>query len=239
MQICRGFSSTQWPNLKDRLVKGGLVSGDQEAWNLAVDVFERRMRERFFNCIEVLIISDSRSDVDVPHEASRTTLPNDHGKTITVPGFAIMGLCCLLIDTLQSFREVAPPTTPHAGPCKYPHGPCIQPVGPPTTDAFKKFLRLPAFGHEFDDETVAASFVRGVRNGIFHEAETRRWAVWRDEPVGRIVCSEGRGYAVNRTEFYVALKSEFDSYLLQLRTGTGPQLRQRFAKKMNDLVREC
>ncbi len=239
MQICRGFSSTQWPKLKTRLVKDGLLQGDQEAWNLAVDIFERRMRERFFNCVEVLIVSDSRLDVSVSAGAFHGDLPNDDGKAITVPGFAIMGLCCLLIDTLQSFREVAPPNTPPAGPCKYPQGPCIQPGGPSTTDAFKKFLRLPAFVHEFDDETVAASFVRGVRNGIFHEAETRRWAIWRDEPVDQIVCPEGRGYAVNRTKFYVALKSEFDSYLLQLRTGTDPQLRQRFAKKMNDLVREC
>jgi hypothetical protein len=44
-------------------------------------------------------------------------------------------------------------------------------------------------------------------------------------------------YAVNRTEFYRALKSEFEKYLQELRLPASKDLRKRFVKKMNDIVK--
>jgi hypothetical protein len=123
------------------------------------------------------------------------------------------------------------------GQCPYPAGACICPK-PSTADLFKRFLRRPAFRGEFDDDRIAKSFVRGVRNGILHEAETRDWVIWREEPTGRIVGRQGGAYAVNRTEFYGALKNEFEGYLSELRDPTNVQLRSRFVKKMDDVVKE-
>jgi hypothetical protein len=74
-------------------------------------------------------------------------------------------------------------------------------------------LRLPAFGGAFDDDRVAAQFVRGLRNGILHEAETQGWVIWREEPPGQIVERQGDRYVLNRSEFYRALKSEFEKYV--------------------------
>jgi hypothetical protein len=99
-------------------------------------------------------------------------------------------------------------------------------------------LRRPGFQGEFDDEATARSFIRGVRNAILHEAETRGWVVWRDEPEGRIVERQGDRYVLNRTAFYSALKSEFDSYLVELRNPANSDLRRRFLKKMDDIVAE-
>lgn len=107
-----------------------------------------------------------------------------------------------------------------------------------STDTFGKFLRLPAFRHEFDDNQIVKRFVRGIRDGILHEAETRRWVIWRDEPEGRILEHRGGGYAVNRTEFYKALKVEFEGCLQELRDPQNQKRRQRFLKKMDDIVRE-
>jgi hypothetical protein len=149
-----------------------------------------------------------------------------------------MGLCCLLVETLQSFREAADTAAHVAGPCTYPTGSCIRPVTS-TAGQFKKFLRLPAFGGEFDDHRIATRFVRGVRDGILHEAETRRCVIWREEPEGRIVEPQGDGYIVNRREFYGALKAEFERYLEELRDAANTALRDRFVKKMNDIEREC
>jgi hypothetical protein len=200
-QICRGFTDRQWPALRQRL-----DNNDESAWQCAVDVFERRIRERFLTSIEALAAADTRSDVDVQTGAPSdcSSLPRD-AAPVVVPGFAIMALCCLLIDTLQSFRVKPDAMEPVTGPCLYPSGPCIRPASS-TTEQFKRFLRLPAFRGEFDEDKVATQFVRGIRNGILHEAETRRWVVWRDEPLDRIVDREDGVYAVNRTAFYRALK---------------------------------
>jgi hypothetical protein len=54
-----------------------------------------------------------------------------------------------------------------------------------------------------------------------------------------LLVPEGRGYALNRTEFYRALKSEYDSYLNELQDAAAVDLRLRFLEKMNDIVKEC
>ena len=80
--------------------------------------------------------------------------------------------------------------------------------------------------------------MRDIRNGILHEAETRKWVIWRDEPRGRIVEKEQDGLALNRTLFYNAVKQEFESYLEELRSPSSDALRNRFKKKMNDVAKK-
>lgn len=157
-------------------------------------------------------------------------------QAVVVPGFAILALCCLLAETLQGFRQKPPKPPAVSGPCTYEDGKCIKPT---TTDQFREFLRRPAFGGAFDDEKVARSFVNGVRNGIFHEAETRKWLVQCDKPQGQILAPKGDRYVLNRIKFYEALKAEFEGYLAELREGGDAALRSRFAKKMTDVVNEC
>lgn len=92
-------------SLQRRLIKrGGANSDDEKAWHCAVEVFDRRIHERFLSCIEALESADSKSDVYVPDDAPAdcSTLPEKNDTV--VPGFAIMALCCLLAETLQSFR---------------------------------------------------------------------------------------------------------------------------------------
>ena len=219
-QICRGFTDEQWKALRERLTRDGHKRDDEAAWSCAVEVFARRIRERFLSCIEALEKADSRSDIEVEAGAPAdcSTLPDDKGAQIVVPGFAIMALCCLLIETLQSFREAR--------------------GAEPSRDTFGRFLRLPAFGGEFDDDLVVRDFVRGIRDGIVHDAETRGWVIWREEPVGRILEPHRDGYALNRTAFYGALKTEFEKYLQELRDPAKEDLRKHFLKKMNDIVEE-
>ncbi|MBI2996894.1 MAG: hypothetical protein HYY46_00335 [Deltaproteobacteria bacterium] len=240
IQICRGFTDIQWKELRKRLAQNGAAGYDEDAWRCAVEVFERRIRERFLSCIEALQRDDAKSDITVNDGAPADcpTLPKDDGRDVVVPGFAIMALCCLLIETLQSFRESRRTPSQVTEPCNYPKGDCIRPQAS-TTDAFKKFLQLPAFKGEFVNDNVAKRFVRGVRNGILHEAETRRWVIWREEPKGRIIEPEARGYAVNRTAFYKAVKTEFNNYLRELLDPGKTALRSRFLKKMNDIAKEC
>ncbi len=237
IQIFRGFTDEQWNGLRKKL-----DDGDESAWSCAIEVFERRIRERFFACIEALIVADPELDVVVsPGSAPDcSTLPNAGERRVVVPGFAILALCCLLVETLQRFWEKPPKKAAVTGRCTFPDGRCIKIA---TTDQFRDFLQRPAFRGEFDKEEIAKSFIKGVRNEIFHEAETRKWVIKRDSPRGRVLSPESKlkdkRYTLNRTEFYQAIKTEFDDYLRQLRDPNNSSLRLRFVKKMIDIVNEC
>jgi len=217
--LCFGFSKTMWEKLSQKL-----DGTDENAWTQAIGVFERRMRERFFSSIDVLFVSDTKPDLS-PSDSTR----GDE----CIPGFAIIALCCLLIEALEDFLEDPPARAILAGSCTFPSGPCIQPPAG-TNQRFKKFLRRPAFGGAFSDE-VAQSFTWGIRNGILHNAETRKWVIWREAPGGKIVAQEDDGYALNRSLFYAALQEEFESYLQELRDPAKKELRQRFKEKMDRL----
>ena len=223
--LCFRFNKNEWKDLTCKL-----NGGDQEAWAKAIAVFERRIRERFLSCIDALIDADTKPDL----LASADPPP----AKVCIPGFSIVALCCLLIETLQDFREEGSPATKPVGPCTYPKGQCIKPP-PGTNEQFRKFLQRPAFDNSFKDTKVANSFLRGIRNGILHEAETRKWVIWRDEPEGKIVDKEDDGFALNRSLFYAAIKQEFDSYLQELRDPGNETLRTRFKQKMDNLEKEA
>jgi hypothetical protein len=242
MQICRGFTAGQWKALSARLRnEDGSNSHDEDAWRCAIEIFTRRVQERFLSCITALELADTRSDIEVQVDSPSdcSTLPISAAYDVVVPGFAIMALACLLAETLQSFRAKADKPDPSTGPCAYPAGPCIKVPQTTTADSFKVFLQRPSFLGTFADNQLASHFVNGVRNGILHEAETRRWAIWRDEPEGQLVTSQGRGYALNRGLFCAALKNEFQEYVKELRDPKSTDLRSRFRKKMDDLAKEA
>lgn len=218
--ICFALSSADWEKLMQRL------DHDEAAWAEAVCVFERRIKERFLTCIDALFAADTKPDME---PLASTT------EAHCIPGFSIMGLCCLLVETLQGFRESAA-ATGSAGTCTYPTGPCIRP-SPDTTGQFIKFLRRPSFCGAFAGDKTAKSFVRGVRNGILHKAETRKWVIWRYLP-HQIVTPLEDGYVLNRTMFYEAVKQEFESYLKDLCDPTKRSLRERFKQKMDDICEE-
>ena len=75
-----------------------------------------------------------------------------------------------------------------------------------------------------------------MRNGILHEAETRKWIIWRDVP-SEIVKPLDDGFVLNRTLFYEAVKQEFESYLRDLREPTGNS-RVKIQEKMNNICEE-
>jgi hypothetical protein len=219
--LCFQYSSNDWKNLVARL------DHDEADWAEAIGVFERRMKERFFTSIDALVKADTKPDPKRLH--SRPEEPH------CIPGFSIMALCCLLVETLQGFRERTATTGP-SGPCTYPSGPCVKP-SPDTTGQFIKFLRRPAFRGAFAEDKIAKSFVRGIRNGILHEAETRKWLIWREAPTTMVQPLED-GYVLNRTMFYEAVKQEFESYLNDLRDPTNAKLRETFKGKMSDIRKE-
>jgi hypothetical protein len=234
IQICRGFTTGQWATLRQRA-----DTGDKAAFDCAIEVFRRRMQERYLSCIEALVRADSKADVEVPIDAPDdcSTLPDDSGTAAVVPGFAILGLCCLLGETVQGFREKPPKPDAATDSPAATEAAATKPT--PTCLQFMRLLRRPSFGDAFERDDPARAFVNGIRNGILHEGETRGWLIWRDKPTGKIVEKIGATYVLNRSEFYKALRLEFDAYVSELHDTQNVALRSRFLKKMNDVVEEC
>jgi hypothetical protein len=232
MLICSVFRSEEWSELRTQL-----VAGDEKAWTKAVRVFECRMKERFFSEIELLL------------RRGKT------GSQRIVPGFAIMALCCILVETLQAFYEghiMEPPEMPE-GPCPYPDGDCLKmppavETGekcafpnspcvrtPSTARSFAHFLRDSPHFADFNGR-ARSSFSIQIRNGLLHDAETRGgWLIRESDPRNKILERRGQYYVLNRTRFYNALNAEFKDYLARLGDSTKDTLRNNFLKKMDNI----
>lgn len=212
MELCVGFTSDEWRSrLRPRL------DGDHdEAWQEAASILERRLKERFLCCIEALLKLDKIENLSEPVR----------------PGFSVMALCCLLVETLEFYRgggrTMEVPEAHEAAP---------RTGGPPTAKNFKGFLkRSKYFNRDFYNSDICGDFAINVRNGILHEAETRGgWLIERSRPHEKIVEKIKGGYILNRTAFYGALRSELDEYLDQLRDPANNDLRRNFLKKMDEL----
>ena len=183
MELCAGFTSQKWRSE----LRHNLDAENPEMWDKAIGVFERRMRERFFRCIDMLLKADDAGGDD----------------EIVRPGFSIMALCCLSVETLQSFYEGGRNREPGVDceQCAYPTGRCAK--EPSTARAFKDFLkRLPYFSGDFRTSQVCGDFANDVRNALLHEAETRGgWLIARALPPDHILINYNEGYQLNRTNF--------------------------------------
>jgi hypothetical protein len=162
-----------------------------EAWTEVIDVFRRRIDERFLLPIALLLSPQAGS----------------------VPGFAILALDCLLIDTIQSFRE-GRVTTGEIRPGR----------------SFKNFLRSPRFtafsSRDRDD------FFHYVRNGLLHNGETRGdWKV-RADTVNMLTKAASGTRTVNRTLFHEAIVAEFNEYCAKVSSGD-PKTRELFLRRMD------
>ena len=102
----------------------------EEDWHKAISIFEDRIRGRFLDLIHAI-------------------------KSRTYAGFAVLALDCLLIETLQQFREGEPETPPRM-----------------STKYFIRFLTETSF-RDFFDEKTACMFYDQIRNGILHQAEVK------------------------------------------------------------------
>src|SRR4051794_26940387 len=95
MELCLGFSDTDWRTLRPKLLEG-----DSGAWERATRVVRARLEQRFLSGIELLVTADCGLE-HTRHSEEHHDVPS------VVPGFAILVLGCLLVETLQSFIDGA------------------------------------------------------------------------------------------------------------------------------------
>jgi len=196
MRISPRYTTTDWAALRPRLSE----PLEEDAWLEACQIATDRVANRFLLPVQILM--------DHPQSPG-------HGF-----GFAMLALDCLLIDTLQAFREGRTSGNEAR-----------------STKAFVDFLvECPRFASEFVSKSLAREFVESVRNGLLHDGETRQgWRVRQQSPDGKILAKVNDGWILFRNQFHVALEQEFNDYLDQLRAPEAGELRSRFLLRMDSI----
>lgn len=172
-------------------------SGESD-WEKAIDIFADRIDGRFLKVVDMIE-------------------PYEHA------GFAVMALDCLLMETLQQFRQ-GNANTPKNKSCDY----------------FVRFLTDTAFG-DFFTRDMAIDFYEQIRCGIVHQAETKqnsRVLIREDIPLVTPTAN-GRGLVINRRRFHRQLVRVFEEYVSCLRDPSQAELRSKFRKKMDHICRKA
>lgn len=194
MYIAPNIHATEWR----RLELADLAGPD---WIRAIEIGRARIYGRYFDAVDLLI------------NAEENLSPKKRRY-----GFAILAIDCLLVETIQAFKDGITDTRKKS------------------KGLFRKFLmNSPLFGSYFSDEKQADEFYDQIRCGILHQGETKKDSkVWS---VGSFLQRTEHGIIVNRTEFHKKLKKEFDQYLKDLIENTDPRLRENYRKVMNHISR--
>jgi len=128
-------------------------------------------------------------------------------------GFAMMALCALLVETIQSYRDGLPTTyarelgrlrNSSRVPPAYKIPLTLQANGKIT---FQRFFRAnkDTFG-----SLSGARFYRNIRNGLLHQAQTKAgWTLWKR---GFRVW-DAKQKKIFRDDFAEALETSFEAYL--------------------------
>jgi len=137
-------------------------------------------------------------------------------------GFAITALCCLLVETIQCYREGVP--TSSDGELGYleklplnSNAPADYKLVRPwpfaggSTGAFKSFFSNSQHREYFPD-VDGKEFYEKIRCGLLHQAQTK--GTWRLVRTGKFWDASEK--SINRDEFAVRLEECFDGYLEEL-----------------------
>ena len=166
-----------------------------------VRFLDERYRERFFDPITCL----------------RSAENNERGF-----GFAIMALCCLLIETLECYREGLPTSHPRdlKDLCdgldkKEILKRCgeINPTG--SEKVFENFFNCEKH-RDFFPGVNGAMFYEKIRCGLLHQAQTK--GGWRIGRRGSFWDANKNEPGINRDEFCDRLNACFSAFLDELRT---------------------
>ncbi len=196
MEIAPGYTVADWSRLD-------LQSAQSPDWTKAIEIFDARIRRRFIDPADVLIA----------HEI---------GLERGTFGFAILAIDCLVVETLQGFREG----------CIKHHGKALSGSRSRSEELFVNFLHQ-RFQQHFTEAQGTALYKR-CRCAIHHSGQTE--GDLRVSRSGLLVeFLDNSRMVVNRTAFHNAVKGEFESYMQALRDGVDVQLRTNFRNKMNSV----
>jgi hypothetical protein len=192
---------------KDDWQQLDLTKPESHDWEMAVNIFLDRINGRFLIPINRII---NYRDWEVSEFS----------------GFIVIGIDCLLIETLNQFYRGENETTGYHD------------------NAFWEFFnRSKFFQKEINSKRKATIFYQHFRCGILHQAQTKKLSRIRIGMPTMVQESKkgnlSAGFIIDRNKFHQALIDEINDYAEKLRTPTTPNdydLRSKFLRKMSFIV---
>ncbi len=195
MYIAAGIHRNEWLKLK-------LDDKKSPDWNHAVDIFKERINSRYLEPVDLLIKEDNK----------RSLLERRCG-------FSILAIDCLLIETLQSFREGLTDTKNKS------------------KEMFKSFSTNREGFREHFSADQALRFYHDFRCGILHQAEVMGPSLLWSIGLLKGEKADGIPY-INRTKIHEYLKDEVERYSEELKDPANSEMRRNFKAKMDFIARK-
>jgi len=191
------------PNItNDEYLKLNLDDETSHDWNRAIEIFKSRIESRYLEPINFLIKEDEQ----------RSSIERRYG-------FSILAIDCLLIETLQAFREGLTNTK----------GKSI--------DMFVNFLTQKKHFRQHFNKQQAERFYYDFRCGILHQAEVMGDALLWSIGMVRGEKADGTPY-INRTKIHDFIKRELALYCEELMDKDNKKIRKNFRIKMDFIARK-
>jgi len=195
MYIAPGVTDEEYKRLN-------LDDNDSPDWDRAVEILRLRISSRYLEPVDLLIEKDSnRRPIDRRY------------------GVSILAIDCLLIETLQAFREGLTGTK---GKSK---------------DMFVNFLTQRESFEDHFNKDDAERFYYDFRCGVLHHAEVMGDSLLWSVGVVKGRKSDGTPY-INRTKIHELIKHEVDLYCEELRNKSNIEIRTNFRTKMGFVARK-
>lgn len=181
-------------------------------WDKGVKFFQERINNRFLKPIKLILDNDT-----------------GYGE-----GFTAMSIACLLLETLQAFST---------GACfdnskvKYV---LLNKEEKSSSSLIKNFLREQSPFKDQISNTKINNFISCVRNGLLHEAATKKnWVIRRSHKYDETLVYEfEQSEQINviyRTAFFQGLESYFDKYIEELKDDNSKKLRENYIRKFDEI----
>lgn len=190
MKIAPRIDAAAWTGLDLSMPQG-------PNWESGISILEQRLRGRFTDAVDFLIADDEK-----------------RLSTERRFGFAVLGIDCMLVETLEAFRQGLTDTRGKAKEL------CTTFLT--TRAAFKTF---------FTSSHLAIRFFYEFRCGLVHNAQV--FGAGRIWSVGPLLKLDGDRITINRSAFHLALLEEIRLYLEELRDPANSELRRHFRSKMD------
>lgn len=191
------------PNIKnDEYLQLNLDDENSPGWNRAIEIFTLRIKSRYLEPIDFLIKEDEQ----------RNPIKRRYG-------FSILAIDCLLIETLQAFREGLTDTKGKS------------------EDMFVKFLTQRKHFKPHFSTQQAKRFYCDFRCGILHQAEVMGDSLLWSVGMVRGEKADGTPY-INRTKIHDFIRQEIALYCDELKNKNNKEIRRNFKTKMDFIVRK-
>jgi hypothetical protein len=206
-EIAKGIKNTDW-------LKLNLGDSNSNDWNHAIDFFDRRFTDRYFDPIRIL--------------EQYETIERPENKKF---GFVCLAIDCLLIETFQQFYQgIENSDVTGAGGSTKVFCNFLE-----QRDSFKSDFNRATTDDRGRDIKISEKFYMHFRCGILHQAEVKRGSkIWS---VGSLIVEQDGNLRVNRMRFHENLVKEYENYKGQIQNGN-LELRTNFVKKMNFISRD-